>query len=281
MSAGNRPLGGGSFAEMMELDRRGPDSYVGTGPSYPWGGLYGGQIVAQSLVAAARTVGSTFRIHSLHAYFIRRGDAEEPIRFDVDRLHDGRSFATRSVVASQSNGAILQMSASFQAGEQGRYIQTAPFPDLPPPDALTDAPWLHLFDRRPVVDADGRAAAWLRIADVPPEDPVGAAAALAYLSDDLASDCVRSRQQAVDGVTGRHWNGISLDHAIWFQHPPSGGDWQLHDFRCEAIGSPRGLATGRVFSADGTHLATVAQEVLLRPVREATATTPPPPRLSA
>jgi acyl-CoA thioesterase-2 len=270
-----------SFAEMMDLDRRGPDSYVGAGPSYPWGGLYGGQIVAQSLVAAARTVEPAFRIHSLHAYFIRKGDAAEPIRFDVDRLHDGRSFATRSVVATQSNGAILQMSASFQAGEAGRYIQTAPFPDLPPPGGVADAPWLHLFDRRPVVDEDGRAAAWLRIADLPPQDPVVTAAALAYLSDDLASDCVRSRQQAVDGVTGRHWNGISLDHAIWFQHPLDGGDWQLHDFRCEAIGSPRGLATGRVFSAAGTHLATVAQEVLLRPVKDATAGAPPPPQLSA
>src|SRR5579871_5943865 len=78
------------FVTMMTLEAHGPDTFVGTGPSYPWGGLYGGQIVAQALRAAALTVESRFRVHSLHAYFIRRGDADEPIRFEVDRLRNGR-----------------------------------------------------------------------------------------------------------------------------------------------------------------------------------------------
>src|SRR5262249_19541806 len=107
------------FMAMMELDPRGPDAFVGVGPEYPWGGLYGGQIVAQALRAADMTVEERFAVHSLHAYFIRAGDASEPIRFEVDRLRNGRSFVTRSVVARQSIGAILVMAASFQVEEEG------------------------------------------------------------------------------------------------------------------------------------------------------------------
>ncbi len=253
------------FPEMMTLDQRGPDSMIGRGPSYPWGGLFGGQIVAQSLMAAAATVDPAFRIHSLHAYFIRKGDADEPIRFDVDRLRNGRNFVTRAVVASQSRGAILHLSASFQATQAARYVQTYPFPDAPTPDTIADSSWSPMIERRFVTDEGGRAMAWLRIPEAPAGDPVMAAAALAYMSDDLATDAVRSEQQAADGVTGRHWNGISLDHAIWFHQTPTGHAWQLHDFRCEGVGIPRGLARGQLFAADGTHLATVSQEVLLVP----------------
>lgn len=251
------------FSEMMTLDRRGPDSYVATGPSYPWGGLYGGQIVAQSLLAAAATMEARFQVHSLHAYFIRRGDAAEPIRFDVDRLRNGRNFATRAVVATQSRGAILHLSASFQAGSAAGYLQTRRFPSVPGPAELTESSWSPMLERRYVSDEGGRALAWLRIPEVPAGDAVVAAAALAYLSDDLATDAVRSQQQAADGVTGHHWDGTSLDHAIWFHQTPPGPDWQLHEFRCDGVGIPRGLARGQVFAADGTHLATVTQEVLL------------------
>ncbi|MDE3207004.1 MAG: thioesterase family protein [Acidobacteriota bacterium] len=254
-----------SFTEMMTLEARGVDSYLGRGPSYPWGGLYGGQIVAQSLVAAAATVESMFVVHSLHAYFIRRGDAEEPIRFDVERLRNGRNFVTRAVVARQSRGAILHMSASFQAVRAAAYIQTHPFPEVPNPDSMNDNSWSPMIERRLVSERDGRAMAWLRIPEAPPDDAVLAAAALAYLSDDLATDAVRSEQQSADGVGSRLWNGISLDHAIWFHQTPTGPDWQLHDFRCEGVGAPRGLARGQLFSRRGDHLATVAQEVLLRP----------------
>lgn len=256
------------FTEMMELDRRGPDSLIGRGPRYPWGGLFGGQIVAQSLVAAASTVEPEFRVHSLHAYFIRKGDADEPIRFDVDRLRNGRNFVTRAVVARQSRGAILHMSASFQAGQADQYLQTHPFPKVPLPDSIDDNSWSSMLQRRFITEEGGRALAWLRMPDAPAGDPVLSASALAFLSDDLATDSVRSEQQAADGVTGHHWDGVSLDHAIWFHQTPVGDDWQLHDFRCEGVGVPRGLARGQVFASDGTHLATVSQEVLLRPRRE-------------
>lgn len=250
---------------MMTLHERGPDSMIARGPSYPWGGLFGGQIVAQSLAAAATTVEQQFRIHSLHAYFIRKGDAEEPIRFDVDRLRNGRNFVTRAVVARQSRGAILHMSASFTSTPAARYSETSPFPDVPSPDSLEESSWSRMLSRRMIGDTGGRATAWLRMADAPADDPVLAAAALAFLSDDLATDSVRSKQQALDGDT-RHWSGVSLDHAIWFHHPVVGNAWQLHDFHCQGLGTPRGLSTGQVFSPDGTHLATVAQEVLIRPV---------------
>lgn len=254
---------------MMELGVQEPDRLVGTGPRYPWGGLYGGQIVAQALRAAATTVDPKYKVHSLHAYFIRKGDASEPIRFEVDRLRDGRNYVTRSVVARQSSGAILHMSSSFQSQQQDHFVDALAFPSVPAPGALADNSWSGMFDREFISDTDGRAMAWLRIPEAPPDDPVLAACALAYLSDDLATDAVRSEKQRLDGITeGRHWNGISLDHAIWFHHPIVGNDWQLHDFRCEGLGFPRGLAVGRVYSSDGAHLATVAQEVLLRPAAQ-------------
>lgn len=249
---------------MMQLDETAPDHFVGKGPHYPWGGLYGGQIVAQALRAAAATVDPEYSVHSLHAYFIRKGDAAEPIDFDVSRLRDGRSFVTRSVVATQQVGAILNMSASFNKGTSERYRQALTFPNVPQPSMVKNESWTHLFNRHYVGQSEGRALAWLRIPGADTADPVVAACALAFLSDDLATDAVRSQQQHLEGSKGRQWNGISLDHAIWFHHGFDRSDWQLHDFRCEGIGSPRGLAVGQVYAHDGAHLATVAQEVLLR-----------------
>jgi acyl-CoA thioesterase-2 len=251
------------FDEMMTLYEREPDMYVGTGPSYPWGGLFGGQIVAQALRAAAATVEPAFSPHSLHAYFIRRGDASEPIRFDVDRLRNGRNFLSRAVVARQSMGAILHMSASFSQVSSDQYWPSS-IPSVPDPDSIDDNSWSPLFERRFIQETEGRALAWLRVPDVDPADPVLAACALAYVSDDLATDAVRSQQQHLDNVTGRHWDGTSLDHAIWFHRPFSADAWQLHDFHCDSLDTPRGLAVGQVYAPDGGHLATVAQEVLLR-----------------
>src|SRR3954451_14524695 len=133
------------FERMMTLEQHGPDTYVGVGPSYPWGGLYGGQIVAQGLRAAGLTVDPVFRVHSLHAFFIRRGDADEPIRFEVDRIRNGRSFVTRRVEARQSVGAILTMAASFQVDEDAPEVQTAEPPAVPAADGLASDGWSELF----------------------------------------------------------------------------------------------------------------------------------------
>ena len=180
------------FATMMTLEPHGPDTYVGIGPKYPWGGLYGGQIVAQALRAAAATVDAAFRVHSLHAYFIRRGDHEEPIRFEVDRIRNGRSFTTRLVVARQAVGAILNMSASFQVDEPGPDAQTAEMPDVTPPEELAGVSSFGMFERRlvPTGGERGRALGWLRMTDGVGDDPALHACALAYMSDDLPTDAV-------------------------------------------------------------------------------------------
>ncbi len=251
---------------MMRLEPHGPDTFIGTGPSYPWGGLYGGQIVAQALRAAADTVDPAFQVHSLHASFIRPGDAAEPIRLEVDRLRDGRSFLARSIVARQSNGAILNMFASFQLVRAGSSEALTPGRTVPAgPEGVADHPWGRLFDRRPLDEEPGHSCGWLRVPDLTDDDPVLAACAIAFLSDDLAADAVRSHLVVRSSPTEEPTIfGTSLDHAIWYRHPISGGGWQLYEYRSDGPTPPRGLALGHVYSVGGRHLATVAQEVLLR-----------------
>lgn len=180
---------------MMTLAAHGPDTFVAAGPRYPWGGLYGGQIIAQALRAASFTVEPTYRLHSLHAYFIRLGDAAEPIRLEVDRIRNGRSFLTRRVVARQSVGAILNMSTSFHIPETGAEVQTETMPAVPPPEALPSDSWTPVIERR-FLAADigpGRVGAWMRLAEDIGDDPVLNACAVAYLSDDLLTDAVVAR----------------------------------------------------------------------------------------
>jgi acyl-CoA thioesterase-2 len=262
------------FSTMMALEQHGIDTWVGAGPRYPWGGLYGGQIVAQALRAAALTVDSAFGVHSLHAYFIRRGDHNEPIRFEVDRVRNGRSFVTRSVVARQSVGAIFNMSASFQVDEDPVEIQTAALPDIPGPEELASDGWSPIFDRRfaPSAALDrGQVAAWLRVLDDVGDDPVLQAAAFAYLSDDLPTDAVASLHPAsVDGDQfHQRFFSASLDHAIWFHRPFRADEWHAQVFTCHGLMASRGLSIGYVFTPDGVHTATVSQEVLFRELREA------------
>jgi len=260
---------------MMELEAHGPDTFVAAGPRYPWGGLFGGQIVAQGLRAAAATVDGDYRVHSLHAYFIRAGDHAQPIRLEVDSLRNGRSFVTRAVVARQSTGAILNMSASFQIDEAATDVQAATPPEVDKPDALPPTAWSPMFDRRYVgADETGRATAWLRMSEGLADDPVLHACALAYLSDDTPTEAVAALHPGAGPSWSEHtFVSFSLDHAIWFHRPldaattdPDG--WQLHDFRCHGLLSSRGLAVGQIFSGEA-HVATVAQEVLLRPRRPA------------
>lgn len=261
------------FAAMMALEPHGADTYVGTGPRYPWGGLYGGQIVAQALHAASLTVDPAHRIHSLHAYFIRRGDHAEPVRYEVARTRNGRSFTTRTVEARQAVGAILSLSASFQVDEDAPEVQTSNLPDVPPPDEAVDDSWSRIYQRGMLESepGTGTAAAWMRLSRPVPDGPAKVAldaAALAYMSDDVPTDAAhvldprRSENPPDSGLVA-----FSLDHAVWFHRPIRADEWHLHTFRCHGLISSRGLAVGHVFAVDGTHVATVAQEVLLRPRR--------------
>ena len=261
---------------LFDLSAHGSDVYVGEGLSYPWGGLYGGHIVAQALHAAANTVDGKLLPHSLRAYFIRRGDNQEPVRYEVDRIRNGLSFATRRVVARQSVGAILNLEASFQCAEESADIQPVPFPGaLPSPANLAAASWSDLFDRRFLPDQTlvespetgaGRIAAWMKVTSDLGDDQLLHRCALAYLSDDLPTDAViRSYPQARRILdAGQYPFNASLDHAIWFHRPLRADRWHLHDMSCHNFVGGRGLAIGHIFSEDGAHAATLAQEVLVR-----------------
>jgi acyl-CoA thioesterase-2 len=256
------------FRAMMALEPHGPDTFVATGPQYPWGGLYGGQIIAQALRAASLTVEPRYRVHSLHGYFIRLGDAAEPIRLEVDRIRNGRSFATRRVVARQSVGAILNMSSSFTIAEEAAEVQTETMPAVAGPDGLAGTSWSPMVDRRFLAAdiAPGRVGAWLRMTADFGDDPVLNACAMAYLSDDLPTDAVVARHPERPDLAAPDrvfWNA-SLDHAMWFHRPVRAAEWHLHDFTCRGLFGSRGLAAGSIFDRGGRHVATVAQEVLVR-----------------
>ena len=267
---------------MFELTPHGPDTFVGTGPRYPWGGLYGGQIVAQALRAATLTAESEFRPHSIRAYFIRPGDHLEPIRYEVDRIRNGRSFLTRRVVARQAIGAILNAECSFQRSRAATDLQTVEMPRVPGPESLDESSFTRRFDRcfvpEEVVDGAvrtgaGRVCAWIKVNDydlvnsVPSDAELMHQCWLAYTSDDLATDTVRAAAIEGTGVEREHWKGVSLDHTIWFHRPMRSDVWHLHDFTCHHFTASRGLAVGHVFTQEGEHVATVAQEVLLRDTR--------------
>lgn len=268
-----------SFAQMMDLDVDGVDTFVGIGPRYPWGGLYGGQIVAQALRAAGMTVDPAFLPHSLHGYFIRPGDHTLPVRFEVERLRDGRSFVTRSVVARQTTSrgdlAIFNMSTSFQTPEDAVDVTLAAAPPALSEgiDGLESGTWSHVFDRRQLAGRtesfDGTSTGWFRMADDVGDDPVVRACALAYLSDDLPTEAVVASHPTSRSLTSHDefdttFQSASLDHAIWFHRDIDPAAWHLHHMNGTVLTGNRGLSTGEIFAADGTHAATVTQEVLLR-----------------
>ena len=257
------------FATLMNLESHGPDVYVGVGPSYPWGGLYGGQIVAQALRAAYETVEPDRHVHSLHAYFIRGGNPDEPIQYEVDRIRDGRSFETRRVVARQSNGAILNLSASFHVREEAPDVTAIEMPDVPrPEDGVTDS-WMSCFERRSVGDS-GAARAWMRMTDPIGDDPLSAALAHTFLSDDMATEAVHIEHPlGRSDPDAKEWQyqGASLDHSIWFHRHAPATEWILHDYRSSGVNAARGLAFGELWTSGGIHVATIAQEVLVREAR--------------
>lgn len=263
------------LSRLFDLQPHGADTFVGIGPQYPWGGLYGGQIVAQSLRASAGTVDADLEVHSLRAYFIRRGDHTEPIRFEVDRIRNGRSFSTRRVIARQAVGAILNFEASFQRPEHSTDLQTVAMDaDVPGPESLVSDSWTTSFDRRFVPRAwsapaprlgTARTLAWMKVNASLGDDQLLHRCWLAYLSDDLPADAV----QAASGFDDEGRFAASLDHTMWFHRPVRADDWHLHDFSCHSFVGGRGLTIGHIFAADGVHVATVAQEVLMRGHRRA------------
>jgi acyl-CoA thioesterase II len=259
-----------------------------TGPSQwqPHGRVFGGQVLAQAVVAATRTIPDDRLIHSMHGYFLRPGDIDLPITFSVDRIHDGRSFATRRTQAYQEGVPILSMIASFQTEDEGLEHQE-PLPEgIPDPESLPssaeslkdiDHPvarvWAHgrPFDMRHVpspiwfgVDEPyvPRQAVWIKAIGPLPDDPHLHRAALAYLSDYSILEPIL-RAHGVPWATP----GLkiaSLDHAMWWHRYGRVDEWLLYVQESpNAIGG-RGLSLGRIYSRDGRLLASVAQEGTIR-----------------
>jgi acyl-CoA thioesterase-2 len=257
------------LSRIFELEPHGPDTYVGESPRYEWGRVYGGLVVAQALRAAVLTVQAEHAVHSLHAYFILGGDLAEPVRYEVDRVRNGRSFTTRRVVARQSAGAILTLECSFQRAELGPDTQSAVAPPgVPSPDSLTPI-WDAGIERCDFArkKSEPGSMTWARFPWPLGDAPALHACALTYLSDMNAMDAIvasRASGPKPGEPFGSDWMGVSLDHAVWFHRPVSADDWLLIDFTGHGLIRTRGLATGLVFDRRGTHVATIAQEGLLR-----------------
>lgn len=258
---------------ILKLEPHGPDTYVGESPLYPWGRIYGGLVVAQALKAAALTVDSDHKVHSLHAYFILGGNPKEPVRYEVDRLRNGRSFTTRQVVARQSGGAILNLSASFQADEEGADVQIAQMDEVRDPESISQERVIpgretrtESFERDPP-----RSREWGRFPEELGDDPVDHMCAIAYLSDSNAMRAIRAPHPKLpkdDPHNHDIFMGASLDHSVWFHRPARADQWLLFDMQSLGLIGPRGIALGWVMDQEGKHVATIAQEGLLRERRK-------------
>ena len=259
------------------------DIFTGVSQPMPSGRVYGGQVLAQSIVAASRTLPAERTVHSMHGYFLRPGDPAAGITFSVDRINDGRSFSTRRTQAFQAGVPIFSMIASFQ--DEGPGLEHhEPMPDgIPFPEDLPsfDEEKLHpvsrkLFSERPVdvlhvpspvyTSVDGphvtRQAVWMRTRRRLPDDPAVHRAALAYLSD-------LTIQEPIMRGHGVPWSApglrvASLDHAMWWHRPGRVDDWLLYVQESPNARGGRGLSTGRMYTRTGDLLASVAQEVMVR-----------------
>ena len=253
-----------------------------------WGAIFGGQVLGQALSAAARTVPADRPVHSLHAYFLRQGDASRPVVYEVDLIRDGASFTTRRVVAVQKGHPIFTLAASFQ-GEEGGFDHAASMPDVAGPEgllseleiarkfadhipepfrkmALAERPIeirpvqrYNLLDPKP---APPRRQLWYRATGKLPDDPAVHRYLLAYASDFnflVTAMLPHGASWVTPGM-----QVASLDHAMWFHRPFRMDEWLLYDVESPSANGARGLVTGRFYAQDGTLVASVVQEGLIR-----------------
>jgi len=272
---------------ILDLEPLEHNLFRGVSPETGWQRVFGGQVIGQALVAAARTVeGRT--AHSLHAYFMRPGDPKVPILYEVEPLRDGRSFTTRRVTAIQHGKAIFSMEASFQIEEAGLDHQID-MPAVPPPEELpseSDITSLYLegapepvrryWEReRPIelrpVDLrhylGGEALepsqhVWIRATGPLPDDAEIHRCVLAYASDMTLLDTALFPHGRI--VFDPDLQAASLDHAMWFHRPFRADDWLLYTADSPSASGARGFNRGSLFSRDGKLVASVAQEGLIR-----------------
>jgi acyl-CoA thioesterase-2 len=268
------------LVRQLQLDQLDRDLFVGD-PGRGERRLFGGLVAAQSVVAAYRTV-EAGALHSLHAYFLRPGRHGVPIRYVVYRIRDGRTFTTRDVVAYQSGEAIFNVSTSFARAEEGVSHQGA-MPDVPGPDGLPD--WemvrpdqgelramMNRWRREspievragevPAADGEGapRRRVWIRPKGTLPDDPMVHAAVLTYASDMGLIATARIPHSISRGAP----SAASLDHALWFHHEPRFDGWLLYTSESPIAHAARALILGELWRPDGTRVASVAQEGLIR-----------------
>jgi len=273
---------------ILDLERLEHNLYRGRSPQVEWQRVFGGQTIAQALVAAQRTVEPDRHVHSLHGYFMRPGDIKVPIIYEVDRIRDGGSFTTRRVLAIQHGQAIFSLEASFQVDEKGLEHQFALPDDVPPPEGLqTQRQLLEKAERvpeavrrfwarerplelRPVNlqhyesrdKLPPRQNVWIRLAGPVPDDRALQSVLLAYLSD----------MTLLDTSTFAHGRGLfdpdiqaaSLDHSMWFHRPHALDGWLLYAQDSPSSSGSRGFSRGTLYARDGTLIASVAQEGLIR-----------------
>lgn len=274
---------------VLDLERLERDLFRGRSPQAGWQRVFGGQVIGQALVAACKTVDvHAFRPHSLHAYFLLGGDPRVPIIYEVDRIRDGRSFATRRVVAVQHGRAIFAMSVSFHADEPG-FEHAATMPQVPPPESLPSeaeiksgvlplmpdpvrayyererpielrpVEFRRYLDRAPMEPAFN---VWIRATGRLPDDPAVHQCVLAYASDMTLLDASLVAHGRT--VFERSIQAASLDHALWFHRPFRADEWLLYAQDSPSAHGARGFSRGLVFTRDGTLVASVAQEGLIR-----------------
>ncbi len=277
-----------NLVSTLDLEKLEENLFRGTSPQVGGQRVFGGQVIAQALVAAQRTVKDDRYVHSLHAYFMRPGDPRVPIIYQVDRIRDGSSFATRRIVAIQHGHAIFSMSASFQIGEDGFDHQVS-IPSVPQPEQLMSEDQMreallakaptairkYWENKRPIEirpvslthyfskeKLEPHQDIWVRAVGSVPEDRHYQTAILAYLSDMTLLDA--SLYAHGTTIFDPTIQVASLDHAMWFHRPCRLDDWLLYSQDSPSASGARGLTRGSLYTRDGILIASVAQEGLIR-----------------
>lgn len=275
-----------SISRLMDFissERLDVNLFRGESRDFNTGQVFGGQVLGQAIKAAYSTLEDDRFIHSAHAYFLLRGDVDAPIIYEVDRSLDGGSFSSRRVVAIQHGRQIFHLSASFQKPEQGLEHYSK---GVPPIDALHAAleakiPEQHTFQADffdvhflpdDKVTCENGLQFWIKAKEPLPDDIQSHHSVLGYCSDLglLAAVLVPHNSMNHDMET-RHAKFLlaSLDHAIWFHRPFRADEWLFYDARVQSTSGGRGLAYGKIYSKDGTLVASTSQEGLMRLRREA------------
>lgn len=272
--------------DVLDIKSLGPNEFVGRTQWMPHGRVFGGQVLAQALMAAMRTMVDNRPPHSLHSYFLRPGDITKEIKFSVEILRDGRSFSARRVHALQDDQPIFSMIASFQQPDAGLDHQSTMPEGVTPPEQLPSAAeLLGAFDHpitnywskarpfdlrhasepiylRPAKEHLAEQLIWFKALSELPDDPQLQAAALAYASDYSILESILRRH----GISWAHPGlaSASLDHAMWFHRPARVDQWLLYVQESPSAQGGRGLSLGKIYDREGHLVASVAQEGMIR-----------------